>query len=139
MERVKKNLYIVLTFSLLLFLPACAEENPQTPVQNSAPAVNTPQNVNFSNCIRTFGINYEKLFLLTEAAIASNNFQVEELQTQGGYIVFSVAQYKFLATVMAFGNKAILKITPCNNNYTFPPVIVRNIFKYIEVNQYKKF
>lgn len=139
MERVKKYICSILVFSLLLCLQACAEENTQVSVQTPTSTVSAPQNVNFSNCIRTFGVNYEKLFLLTEAAIASNNFQVEELQTQGGYIVFSVAQYKFLATVMAFGNKAILKITPCNNNYTFPPVIVRNIFKYIESNQYKKF
>lgn len=99
-----------------------------------------PQNVTQAQCIKTFNVGFEKLFLLTEAAISHNNFTIEEIQSQGGYIVFSYYQYKFLATVFTFGNnKAILKISPCNNNYNFPPLIVRNIFNYINQNQYKKF
>lgn len=132
MERITK-LGFALFLVLIGILPACADA-PATP----APA--TSQYVTLAQCVKTFNVGYEKLFCLTEAAIASNNFKVEEIQSQGGYIVFSVAQYKFLATVFTFGtNKAILKITPCNNSYTFPPAIIRNIFKYIEVNQYKKF
>lgn len=130
MERIIKLLLV----AILLSAPfACAE----TPQQYTLGA---PQTLTLPQCIKTFNVGYEKLILLTEAAISDNNFNIVEMQTRGGYIVFSVGNYKFLATVMTFGaNKAILKITPCNNNYTFPPAVIRNIFRYIETNQYKKF
>lgn len=131
MERIVKLLLILLFAGVIL--PA----NADTPVPAGLGA---PQTITLPQCVKTFSVGYEKLFFLTEAAISSNNFNVEEIQSQGGYIVFSVSNYKFLATVMSFGdNKAILKITPCNNNYTFPPGVIRNVFRYIETNQYKKF
>ena len=133
MERIVKFLVVILLS--LPMLSAFAD----TPVQPQS-ALGTPQVVTLPQCIKTFNVNFEKLLFLTEAAISSSNYNIEEIQTQGGYIVFTVSGYKFLATVMDFGDsKAILKITPCNGNYTFPPVIIRNIFLYIESNQYKKF
>ena len=131
MERIIKLLLVVILTGFVC--PALAE----TPQPN---VLGAPQTLTLPQCIKTFNVGYEKLFLLTEAAISYNNFNVLEMQTKGGYIVFTVGSYKFLATVMTFGtNKAILKITPCNNNYTFPPGVIRNIFRYIEMNQYKKF
>ena len=131
MERIIKLLLVVILTGFVC--PALAE----TPQPN---VLGAPQTLTLPQCIKTFNVGYEKLFLLTEAAISDNNFNVLEMQTKGGYIVFTVGSYKFLATVMTFGtNKAILKITPCNNNYIFPPGVIRNIFRYIEMNQYKKF
>jgi len=133
MERIIK----IIILCLIVFFPcrfATAETTPQPSMTV------TPQMVTLPQCIKTFNVGYEKLFLLTESAISANNFIIDEVQTQGGYIVFSVSQYKFLASVFTFGtNKAILKITPCNNNYMFPPAIIKNIFRYIESNQYKKY
>lgn len=134
MERIAKLFFTVFLLAFVI-MPACAE----TSATSSQPQ-SVSQYVTLAQCVKTFNVGFEKLFFLTEASIASNNFKIEEIQSRSGYIVFSVAQYKFLATVFTFGtNKAILKITPCNNNYTFPPTIIRNIFKYIEINQYKKF
>ena len=131
MERIIKVLLVV------ILLGAVSSVWAETPQQN---VLGAPQTHTLPQCIKTFNVGYEKLVLLTEAAISDNNFNIVEMQTRGGYIVFTVGSYKFLATVMTFGaNKAILKITPCNNNYTFPPGVIRNIFRYIETNQYKKF
>lgn len=132
MERIVR----ILLLSLLIFNPINFVYADTTPQSN----LGTPQMVTLPQCIKTFNVGFEKLFFLTEAAISSSNYNIEEMQTQGGYIVFTVSNYKFLATIMDFGeSKAILKITPCNSNYTFPPIIIRNIFQYIEINQYKKF
>ncbi len=136
MERIIIRVFCILILYLCLGVNSFA--NP--PAQTTTTPLGIPQNVTLPQCVKTFNIGYEKLFLLTEAAINHNNFNIEEIQSQGGYIVFSYYQYKFLATVFTFGsNKAILKITPCNNNYTFPPLIIRNVFNYIAANQYKKF
>lgn len=131
MERIiKLSICLLVT---LCTLPVMAD----VPVQQPLGA---PQVMTLPQCIKTFNVGYDKLLFLTEAAISGCGFEVEEIQTKGGYIVFTALNSKYLATIMNFGNnKAILKISPCNNNYTFPAGIVRNIFRYIEVNQYKKF
>lgn len=135
MERIILKLLTYVFIFVIGFLPACADTS--VAINSSLGA---PQNVTLIQCVKTFNVDYQKLFFLTEAAIVQNNYEINELQSKGGYIVFEIFQYKFLATIFNFGeNKAILKLTPCNNNYMFPPIIIKNIFKYIEMNQYKKF
>jgi len=134
MERVAR---VLLVLFFIVFSCTSAQAVEQPTYKNT---VMVPQTLQLGQCVKTFNVHFEKLFFLTETAINSNNYDIEEIQSKGGYIVFSVAQYKFLATIYAFGpSNAILKITPCNNIYTFPPMIITNIFRYIEQNQYKKF
>ena len=82
-----------------------------------------------------FGINKEKLFYLTLGAISANKFTLEEIQTSNGYIIFSVANNKYLATIAGIdANNSILKITPCNDIYFFPPGVILGMFKYVGMN-----
>lgn len=98
-----------------------------TPVQ--------PQPVSFDSCFKFFRFDSQKLFYLTLASINANHFKVEEIQSKSGYIIFSVSQKNFLASVINIdGKNSGLKITPCNNIYVFPVGIIQNMFKYIELN-----
>ena len=82
-----------------------------------------------------FAVNKEKLFYLTLGAINANRFSVEEIQTQSGYVIFSVANNKYLATIAGIdAQNSILKITPCNDVYFFPPGVLIGMYKYIELN-----
>lgn len=82
-----------------------------------------------------FAVNKEKLFYLTLGAINANRFSVEEIQTQSGYVIFSVANNKYLATIAGIdAQNSILKITPCKNVYFFPPGVLIGMYKYIELN-----
>lgn len=124
---MKKSLLIL---ALFLVLPIFAAE---------IPAVNqtatTPQNIMFSNCTKIFAVNKEKLFYLTLASLSANRFMIDEVQTANGYVIFTVNRNKYLATVAGVDNtNSILKITPCNNVYNFPPGILLNTFKYIDLN-----
>ncbi len=105
----------------------------ERPVQNPA---TTAQNIPFENCTKIFsGMNKEKLFYLTLGAVSANKFTVEEIQTYNGYIIFTAARQKYLATIAGIdNNNSILKITPCNDIYFFQPGILTNMFKYIELN-----
>lgn len=95
----------------------------------------TPQNISFADCTKTYNISGEKLFYLTLESITANRFEIKEMQTKTGYILFRAAGKEFLATVAYYGlNKSLLKITPTNNSYYFAPGIVSNIFKYIDLN-----
>ena len=109
----------------------------EQPAQNSATAA---QNIPFENCTKIFdGINKEKLFYLTLGAVNANRYTVEEIQTYNGYIIFTAARQKYLATISGVDkDNSVIKITPCNNIYYFQPGIVTNIFKFIDINKTKE-
>ena len=94
-----------------------------------------PQKIDFAACSKSFKTDGQKLFYLTLSAVKANRYNIDEIQSESGYIVFSVAQKQFLASVISIDySHSMLKITPCNNIYYFPLGIVQNMFKYIELN-----
>lgn len=126
----------VLIIFLLLTICVCKAET-ETIIQEQqvAPPITQPQNITFENCVRMFTISKEKLFYLTLSGITANRFTINEIQTENGYIIFTAAKHKFLATISGIdSNNSILKITPCNNVYFFPPGVYLGLFKYIEMN-----
>ena len=125
-----------LILSFILSICTCYAEPVQAVAQPTvAPPITQPQNISYEACTKMFTVNKEKLFYLTLSAISANRFSTEEIQTQNGYIIFSAANNKYLATIAGIdGSNSILKITPCNNVYVFPPGILINMYKYIELN-----
>ena len=124
---------IILILSLLIIPSVYAEEAPQEP-----PAVNplvVPQNIDYKDCVKIYGTDKEKLFYLALVSLAENKFNIDEIQSTNGYIIFSANKNKYLMTVANIDdNNSVLKITPCNNVYKFPPGIIANTFKYIDLN-----
>lgn len=94
-----------------------------------------------SDCVRTFDIGYEKLYYLTLAGINDYNFQIKEMQTKSGYIMFADNNNKvFLASIIYVSStKSILKLTPCDNTYNFTVTTPSSLFRYIEENKLKTF
>jgi hypothetical protein len=126
---------------LILFLffistSACFADLTQPSItQPAVPPITQPQNVDFEHCTKMFSVNKEKLFYLTLGAITANRFSVDEIQTNNGYVIFTAANNKFLATIAGIdADNSILKITPCNDIYFFPPGVVLGIFKYVGMN-----
>lgn len=138
MERIKKYLKFLLIIISLSGIGVCDEiysTQPANVYSSGMSTLTTPQNVEFSSCTKEYALNQEKLYYLTIAAINANRFEVQELQSKTGYILFVAVNKEFLATIVKIGvNKSMLKITPTNNNYYFAPGIVLNIFKYIDLN-----
>ena len=124
----------VLLFLALLLIPIVfAAEQPRP--SNPTPPITVPQNIMFQNCTKIFAVNKEKLFYLTLSSLSANRFAIDEVQTANGYIIFTVNRNKYLATIASVDSaNSILKITPCNNVYNFPPGILLNTFKYIDLN-----
>ena len=124
---------VLLFLALLSISVVLAAEQPRP--TNPTPPITVPQNIMFQNCTKIFAVNKEKLFYLTLSSLSANRFAIDEVQTANGYIIFTVNRNKYLATVASVDSaNAILKITPCNNVYNFPPGILLNIFKYIDLN-----
>lgn len=132
----------VLILTLIMsFLPSFADTTLSYPtvqsitVQKPQIPITQPQNVAFEDCTKMFEINKEKLFYLTLGAVSANRFTVEEIQTSNGYIIFTAANNKYLATIAGIdANNSILKITPCNDIYFFPPGVILGMFKYVGIN-----
>ena len=123
---------LLLTFILSLSTITFAAE--QVP-QNVQQPLTVPQNIIFEDCTKLFATNKEKLFYLTLASLSANRFLIDEVQTSNGYVIFTVNKNQYLATIAGVDNSnSILKITPCNNVYNFPPGILVNTFKYIDLN-----
>ena len=128
---------ICLVFSLVLSVGIVFADN-TVPIQQNqnvqSNSVTSPQNISYQNCTKIFKLNNEKLYLLTIDAISANKFKIDEMQTSDGYIIFSAAKHKYLATIAKVDEtNSMLKITPCNNVYIFPPGVLSNMFKYIEL------
>ena len=130
---MKMRVFIIaclLSISVVLAEPVASVSQPQV-----APPITQPQNIAFENCTKMFAVNKEKLFYLTLSAVTANKFSIDEIQTQNGYIIFSAANNKYLATIAGIdADNSILKITPCNEIYFFPPGILLGMYKYIELN-----
>ena len=105
------------------------------PQITTAPSPTIPQPVEFALCNKFFKIDSQKLFYLALAGVNANRFRIDEIQSKSGYILFTVQQRQFLASVINIDSRnSMLKITPCDNFYYFPIGIVQNMFKYIELN-----
>lgn len=128
MERTIKFLFTFLFVSVLAAVPSYADES--LPVSTLI----TPQNVEFKTCTRTYILPAEKLFYMAIASVNANKFQIEEIQSKTGYILFTAVNKQYLASIVSVDSThSMLKITPTNNNYFFPPGVVLNFFKYIDL------
>lgn len=128
MERTIKFFAIILGVFILGVIPVRAEND--LLLSNLI----TPQNVNFNICTRTYILPQDKLFYMAIASANANNFDVEEIQSKTGYILFTAVNKQYLASIVKVDDKhSMLKITPTNNNYFFPPGVVLNFFRYIDL------
>ena len=130
MERTIKLITCII-FSIIILLPVNAANT-----QNATASTKTE----LTNCVKTFPIGYEKLFYLALAGMNEYDYQIKEVQSKGGYIVFITNNQKFLASIVYVSStKSMLKITSFNGDYNFSSEIPQKLFKYIETNQTKTF
>lgn len=129
MERVIKYILLVISFIFIFSVfPVKAEDG--MPLSTLI----TPQNVNFNTCTRTYILPADKLFYMAIASANANRFEIDEIQSKTGYILFTAVNKQYLASIVEVDSThSMLKITPTNNNYFFPPGVVLNFFKYIDL------
>lgn len=129
-----KSIILILTLILSVNITFAETNTPANTLPVTVP-ITQPQNIKLEDCAKMFPVNKEKLFYLTLGAITANKFAIDEIQSNNGYIIFSAANNKYLATVASIdANNSILKITPCNNTYVFPPGVILGMFKYVGMN-----
>lgn len=124
---MKKNLlfFSILITSLISCMPAaCAQTNP----------AQTQAYASYQSCVRQYQLPFEKLFYLALSAINSNKFEILEMQSRNGYILFESNNKEFLLSIMKKDNKtSFIKLTPADNDYYFSSSIPQRIFSTIDL------
>lgn len=134
MERIIKNLFVSLFVICATLLPAYSAGE----IMNLSTLITT-QNVPFEHCTKVFNTDNTSLFYLTIAAINANRFDINEIQSASGLILFTAVNKLFVANISNVNtNQGMLKITPADGSYYFQPGICLNIFKYIDLNLNRK-
>lgn len=103
-----------------------------------SPAQTPPQAqtyATYQSCLRQYQMPSEKLYCLALGAINFNKYEILEMQSRNGYILFEYNSKEFLVSIMTKDNKtSFIKITPADNNYAFPVAIPQKIFSQIDIN-----
>lgn len=124
-------LFILLTFTCC-FSQANARDNDAMEVSY---AQTTASYTSYKDCIRLYKLPYDKLYFLALSSINSNKYEILEMQSRNGYIIFEAEGREFLLNIMKKDKYfTFLKLTPCDNNYYFSPLIPQKIFRYIDLN-----
>lgn len=127
MERTIKKI----TSKLLLLIVICALSCNLLACADVSPSL--------SDCVKTYPLNYEKLFYITLSGINENNYNISEIQSKCGYIVFTDGTQKYLVSIVYVSStKSILKVVGYENS-TYPKEVALKLFKYVEENANKTF
>lgn len=90
---------------------------------------------NYRDCIRLYKLPFEKLYYLALSSVNENKYEIIEMQSRNGYILFKADGREFLLTVMKKDkNFTFLKLTPADNNYYFSSFIPQKVFRQVDVN-----
>ena len=96
---------------------------------------NAASYTNYKDCIRLYKLPYEKLYYLALSSANFNKYEIKEMQSRNGYIIFEAEGREFLLDILKKDkNYTFLKLTPCDNNYYFNPQIPRKIYNYVDLH-----
>jgi len=124
-----KKIFLLLVLSLLISPATFAQE---IEVEKTQEKPNTTTYTNYRDCIKLFKLPFDKLYFLALSSVEANKYEIVEMQSRGGYIIFKAENKEFLITVLQKDKSySFMKISPCDNNYYFSPNIPEKIFNQI--------
>lgn len=93
---------------------------------------NTLVYTNYRDCIKLYKLPFDKLYFIALSSVNANKYEIVEMQSRNGYIMFKAENKEFLLTVLQKDKDySFIKLTPCDNNYYFSSNIPQNIFNQI--------
>ena len=71
-------------------------------------------------CYKIYPLDADDLFMASLNVLSNNNkFEISEIQTKNGYILFSTgAKYYLLTVTRRYKNQSEVKVLPQNSDYT---------------------
>lgn len=108
-----KKIFVIL---LLIFLSLPA-------LGNDAP---------LNSCFKGYNKGQDDIYLLSIAAINKNRFEILEMQSKSGYILFRAYAKDYLLTVSPQGMGSNVKILPVNSNFSGGVNVQTTIFAALD-------
>lgn len=125
-----RKLSLIISLLIMFAVPVFAADTSE----NVAPASSSAY-TNYRDCIRLYKLPFEKLFYLALSSANANKFEIVDMQSRNGYLIFTDGSREYLLTVLKKDNNfTFLKLSPCDNNYYFSPTIPFKIFNYIDLH-----
>ena len=89
-----------------------------------------------SSCYKNYHLGADKIYMLTLSALNSTGqFEVTEMQSKSGYILFLNSNKQYIATISKEGaNTSSIKILPANSDFTGGTFVQKTIFDTIDLN-----
>lgn len=89
-----------------------------------------------SSCNKNYSVSADNLYLLTLSALNSTGqYDIIEMQSKSGYIMFKTLNKNYIVTVSKEGtNSSSIKILPANSDFTSGTGIQKAIFDTIDLN-----
>ena len=85
-------------------------------------------------CYKIYPVDADNLFMASLNVLSSSNkFEISEIQTKNGYILFSTgAKYYLLTVTRRYKNQSEVKILPQNSDYSQGSTIAASIFGMLD-------
>lgn len=89
-----------------------------------------------SSCNKNYSVSADNLYLLTLSALNSTGqYEVVEMQSKSGYIMFKALNKNYIVTISKEGtNSSSIKILPANSDFAPGTAIQKAIFDTIDQN-----
>lgn len=131
----KQIIFFIVFISTYSFATANTTLPSPKPIQTQVSAQTKTSSIapTFENCQKIYNKNSEPVFYIILSSISKNNYKIEEIQSRNGLVIFKAYNKEFLANITKIDYKTtLLKITPADNNYNFPYMLLENLFSTIE-------
>jgi hypothetical protein len=85
-----------------------------------------------NSSFKTYSRAPDDVFMLSVAAINKNRFEILEMQSKSGYILFRAAMKDYLLSVSPVQNGSNVKIVPANSNFSGGLSVQNGIFAVLD-------
>ena len=115
-----KKFKLLLIFAIFLFL-----------------GIKTPVNASYlDESIKNFGISADNMYLTSLSVLNSLNYEILEMQSKSGYILFRTGAKDYIMTITAITPvTSNIKILPANSVFSTGSTVQKTIFDALEANK----
>ena len=89
----------------------------------------------FSNpmikCMKTYGVSVDKAYISSYSVLKNLKYNVAEIQSESGYILFNAGNREFLLETSSKGSETLIKIMPVDSDMSDLSV-QENVFKTLD-------
>ena len=85
---------------------------------------------------KNFGVSADNMYLTSLSVLNSLNYEIIEMQSKSGYILFRTGAKDYIMTVTALSPvTSNIKILPANSVYSTGTAVQKTIFEQLELNK----